>query len=108
MTTREFLIKKNKIVKKVTGITLVPEDQIEDIYPVFLEAYEGTSTLVADLCPYCVAYPVCDDCPMYIAGNSCENDDSTWNQANNIWVTTTKGNKKLLKLINKYNVKELK
>ena len=30
MTTKEFIIEKNRIVKRVTRVTLVPEDQIVD------------------------------------------------------------------------------
>ena len=103
MTTKEFIIKKNKIVKKVTGITLVPEEQIVDTPIVYLENKSRSDKLDADICPYCTTFKNCIDCPMDTADNHCGNPKSTWAHANTLWVTTKKGNKKLRKLVNKYN-----
>ena len=111
MKTKTFIKKKNKIVKKVTGITLVPEDQIIDEPKVML-GYFTSFYLDSSVCPYCVSRRKdninidCTTCPMSLAGNKCEaNENSTWNEANTIWGREAKKKdiKKLSKLIKKYN-----
>jgi len=92
MTTKKFIIEKNRIVKRVTGITLVPENQIIDEPKIKLNVfYYGH--LKADMCPYCEnrrreynnTIIACETCPMYIAGNDCDTAGSTWRKANTKW-----------------------
>ena len=116
MSVAEFLRRKNEIIKAVTGVILVPEDQIVDIpedkrvllaqkkkYDLFEHYY-----LNADYCPYCALYfsDECKDCPMCKAGNCCnKNDHSTWYVANNLWMEKSSGVDwmKLKELIDEYN-----
>ena len=78
MSVKKFIKKKNKLIKKVTGVTLVPKKQIKKIDVVPLSVYWGDSYL----CPYCVKYNdhICTGCPMEKAGNACSKYDSTYNQ----------------------------
>jgi len=91
MTTKEFIIEKNRIVKRVTRVTLVPEDQIVDEDKVYLDAFYYGS-LDAKMCPYCEnrrrgfgGSIDCETCPMYRAGNYCDDVESTWKEANARW-----------------------
>ena len=71
-----FLKKKNKLVKKVTGITLIPKEQIEKV-----TKHKLLGTSDADICPYCHVYTnTCDGCPMHTANNQCgiRDFDSTY------------------------------
>jgi len=113
MTSKQYLKKKNKIVKNVTGVTLIPKDQI--VKHPFVELTEDLAILFklpAVCCTYCQLYQEdsCKKCPMAKAGNKCrtlENDDAdnTWSKANEIWTetSTVKNMKKLLKLVKRYN-----
>ncbi len=111
MTTKRFLKKKNKIVKRVTGLLLVPKDQIVDRPNVLLNNDSKGLVLSSDVCPYCVdrytsTMIECSDCPMALAGNSCQgNPDSTWYKANTLWKAsvTEEDRDELIKLIKKYN-----
>ena len=77
MTVTEFLIKKNKIIKHYTGLTLVPEEQIEECkqYPLIIDSNAG-------ICPYCLAYykkeHTCRNCPMAKQHNKCDDEKSTY------------------------------
>ena len=112
MKTKTFLRKKNKIVKAVTGLTLVPENQIVDEEPVRLDTYnDDTRNLHSGLSPYCISrteYIIsdCSTCPMHLAGNNCKTEyNSTWEQNQIKWIqlSTTEDQNKLLKLVKKYN-----
>ena len=116
MSVVEFMKRKNEIVKAVTGVILVPEDQIVDIpedkrvllaqkkkYDLFEYHF-----LNADYCPYCALYinNECKGCPMYEAGNRCDQGKyNTWTKANKIWteISTKKDWKKLRDLVAEYN-----
>jgi hypothetical protein len=90
MTSKQYLEAKNEIVKRVTGVTLIPEDQIiehkfVELFPVYPKELYG------EICTYCQTYDVketyCEECPMSTAGNICEdNTDSTWHKANLEWI----------------------
>lgn len=75
MTVSEYIRKKNKIIFDVCGLTLVPEEQIEECPQFELSTIDDTYA-----CPYCRVYLDYDDfcakCPMSKAGNCCV-DDST-------------------------------
>ena len=113
MTTKNFIKKKNKIVKRVTGITLVPKDQIVDEEPVLLIVYNNCGeTLTSSVCPYFRSRKKgmginCSKCPMSIAGNECKynSKNSTWNFAQALWIdlATEDDIKELKKLVLKYN-----
>lgn len=106
MSTKKFLKKKNKIVKAVTGVTLIPKKQIKQTLRVKLS---GTGKyLNSDICPYCELYVLnnCDNCPMKDADNQCSaNANTTWSEASTLWskLSTKADHKKLTKLIKKYN-----
>jgi hypothetical protein len=72
MTTKEYIIAKNKLIKKHTGLTLVPEDQIIDLPFKKLYIYTDESA-----CPYCIHFE-CHDCPMHKANNSCGSITGTY------------------------------
>ena len=74
MTVVEFISRKNTILREITGVTLVPADQILEVESKPLSS-EKTSD--AGICPYCVIYVGnrCIDCPMYKANNGCLNSD---------------------------------
>ncbi len=105
------LVKKNEILFKHTGVTLIPDDQIEDVeyqqsdmirivqsldeYSSLAEMrlkgygvynFIGSTILGGRACPYCTIYNEnkhndCDECPMQL-DNQCDPDtDNTWNQA---------------------------
>ena len=97
MSNINYLTRKNALVFKVTGLTLIPENQIKDITPVKLDVWESQELsnfdmLASDTCTYCAAYNYgkdssCENCPMSIAGNECAATDSsdTWSKANDAW-----------------------
>ncbi len=72
MKTSEFIRKKNKIIKKYTGIDLVPEDQIKDV------DFNSKMNMAYDssCCPYCAFG--CKVCPMVLGNNRCGLEDSTY------------------------------
>jgi len=114
MSVVEFMKRKNEIVKAVTGVILVPEDQIIDIpedkrKPLDLDddlsEYDFLGT---GYCPYCALYfdDGCEGCPMFEADNDCNQDNNgTWAKANKIWteISTKKDWKKLRDLVTEYN-----
>ena len=108
MTTTDFLIKKNKIVFEVTGVGLVPLDQIEEVEFRKLEHYSPV-VLCGNICPYCHIYGFeilqCSGCPMVEKGNPCGTEDSTWQRASTLWSEKSKwrDRKKLSNLIEEYN-----
>lgn len=115
LSTKQFIKKKNKLVKKVTGKILVPKNQIvNEPKTTHLTAYSTYSTyLDSSNCPYCAertqpyTYTDCSTCPMALAGNICSNNpDSTWIRAATKWAdkSTEKDHKKLIKLIKRYNM----
>ncbi len=89
---KRFLIAKNELIKKYTGMDLVPEDQIIDD-----EKYDNLKLNIKEsdsyICTYCLVHFTkyvkfglfigepenkCTECPMYIAENDCENTLSTY------------------------------
>ena len=111
MTTKEFLIKKNELVKRATGAILIPSDQIVDEPKVKLDE-NCCHSLNSSNCPYCVGRRpyelspiVCDTCPMYQAGNCCDNFNSTWYVVQQLWreKATLEDAKELKRLVQKYN-----
>jgi len=110
MTTKQYIHKKNDIVLRVTGVILVPADQIVDIPPVLLST-EPISWLDGSICPYCRAFQKeedCPDCPMYLANNRCSsssNTPSTWGKADIRWdkLATDTDKAELLALVIDYN-----
>jgi hypothetical protein len=106
MTSKEFLEKKNELVKRVTGLVLVPEDQLEEHPFVKLDTRETGATLMSGICTYCRTYDNCNECLMAIADNRCGNiSRSTWWEANYAWETkaTDADRTELMELVNKYN-----
>ena len=116
MSVVEFIKRNSEIVKAVTGVTLVPEDQIVDIpedkrTPLDLDDdLSEYSFLGTEYCPYCALYfndKDCKGCPVYEAGNDCNQEDNnnTWMKANDIWMekSTEKDWKKLRDLVAEYN-----
>ncbi len=79
MTVREYIERKNELIKKYTGMILVPEDQIID-----MELPKDETLSINDdrsACPYCFFYfdyYDCSECPMSKAGNCCLNKGSTY------------------------------
>lgn len=77
MKVTNFIKEKNAIVCKLTGITLVPEDQIKKVPKCELSFKNDASA-----CPYYHAYwfrnpgDNCEGCPMYEAENGCNTDSS--------------------------------
>ena len=80
MTTKEYIEKKNELVFKMTGLTLVPEDQIVDTK--YIDKFAAVEYLSKFNCPYCLAYlnKDCKDCPMFEAGKHCLSMDSTYSK----------------------------
>ena len=88
MTEIEYIKRKNAMIFKHTGVTLVPPDQIEDCEQKPL-SIEGD----AYACPYCKAYYLptgnCEGCPMAKAGNECDiSDNNTYNQVRDAVITS--------------------
>lgn len=88
MTIVEYIKRKNKILKEITGIILVPESQIKEIPAIKLDIdrYDDSG-----ICPYCLVYldhskeyelEPCKGCPMKEQGNDCLNKElqSTYRQ----------------------------
>jgi hypothetical protein len=74
----DYITKKNSIIEKYCGVTLIPANQMVDIpekKKLFMDADKYA-------CPYCVAYSAnqCKGCPMFEAGNDCHLPTSTYNQ----------------------------
>ena len=78
MTVVEFLQRKNEIIRDATGISLVPDNQIQKY------EHDGFLSMKNDqyACPYCDMFfsNNCIGCPMDTAGNNCTNEYSTYNQ----------------------------
>lgn len=72
MTVVEYIRRKNAIIEKACGVTLVPEDQIAE-----LPRSRLSMDTDAEACPYCVEYLLanCKGCPMQEAENMCGGDD---------------------------------
>lgn len=102
----------------LTGIILVPEDQMLEVtqFPLSMDS-------VYTVCPYCIAFwykhrydenrTGCEECPLYKAGNGCNNIVSSYNKAarilSNRGMSMLEGHEKvdeLKALIEQYN-KEL-
>ena len=106
MNNTTYIDKKNKIILRRLGVTLVPEEEIKDITITEkmidnMQEYVSTnskSTKEHDLltintlnCTYCAVYynhdaifGECDGCPMYENFNCCEYPDSTYRDCMNI------------------------
>ena len=82
MTVETYIRRKNEIVKKATGVALVPEEQVEDI-PDFTKKLSMVNDMSA--CPYCIEYSPywgnCTICPMVKSGNKCMDYNSTYVEA---------------------------
>ena len=93
----EYLIAKNKLIKDVTGLVLIPEDQLvdhkfnnQDIGRFIPKGY-----LSGDNCTYCIKYihnrnprttrDKCKGCPMDKANNNCFCSWSTFEAAEKAW-----------------------
>ena len=113
MTSKQYLKRKNKIVERVTGFTLVPKKQIKKHPFAELDTLDSYISrpgeiLTADICTYCVLYlrNNCKDCPMHKAGNDCQDiDRSTWKLANRVWIEKAQKTdwQELEDLANQYN-----
>ena len=123
MTSKQFLIEKNKIVFDVTGLVLIPDDQIiEHPFVRLLELELDEMGLTTQICTYCMTYldnknddgsddyEPCEECPMFEAENYCSSDDydSTWFLASVSWdeKATISDHQKLQDLVIKYNKEE--
>ena len=116
MTDTEFFTRKNKIVKRVTGGVLIPDEQIVEtgIKQVELGAEFDLDLIVLGdgICPYCIYFHTdnegCGDCPMSVAGNKCDNKGSSWRKAKSKWAekATKEDIQELRELCEQYN-KEL-
>ena len=77
MSVVEFIKRKNELIKKHTGMVLVPEDQIEECEKRYLSTFDDEKA-----CPYCQVYSDfynCTGCPMSKADNCCMgNGNSTY------------------------------
>jgi len=102
MTSLEYMQKKNKLVKRVTGKVLIPNDQLKNVR--YSREFKPSISLKDINCPYCVFYDSCSDCPMSRAGNNCNSIDSTFSVVNRIWqdVSTRDDRNELFKLGLKY------
>ena len=121
MTSKQYLKRKNKIVKRVTGKALIPKSQIKKHPFVKLDEtlkhkhnkYEIGEQLLGGICTYCKLYdnhePDCLSCPMAQAENGCTADIySTWHIANKKWEQRAKPKdvKELMDLVEQYNKEE--
>ena len=83
MKVTEFIRRKNEILFDLTGVTLVPEDQIEEVEAKPLHGNWSNG----GLCPYCRVYEQladglvdCSQCIMSKRGNECNGFNSTYRQ----------------------------
>jgi len=90
MLPLEYLKEKNKLIRKVTGKILIPKKQLVNV--AYSEDFEAETELLIVNCPYCNIYYnsefKCNGCPMYEAGNVCNNKASTYYKANTLWMNT--------------------
>lgn len=102
MKPTTFTHKKNQILFDLTGIILVPEDQIEDCE--VKELFSDSDDLC---CPYCRVYLAnnCVNCPMAVAGNRCSmHTSSTYYQIINVVHPKIIAEiPKIIDLVNEYN-----
>ena len=102
MTALEYMTKKNKIVKRVTNETLIPEKQLVEVY--YNDNFSPANVLLISNCPYCNLYYTenhkCSSCPMSQAGNNCFNKGSSFKATNGKWyrLATEDDNQELLDL----------
>lgn len=99
MNVLEYMTKQSIIVKEATGVTLTPDSQLlnlditnnmlkdmqDYIDSLAIKPY-AHSLLVWENSPYCSLFykdrvNSCEECPVYLEGNQCEKDDSTYEQA---------------------------
>lgn len=91
MTALDYLKKKNELVRRVTGKTLIPEYQLveHELTKEELAGFRPNFGLSVDNCTYCIMYIVgrnsCKNCPMYRAGNHCAEEKSTYEKARGKW-----------------------
>lgn len=110
MTALTFMIKKNMLCEKHLSITLIPEDQLEDVPSEKLN-YSIPIPLKDSTCPYCVTHKLnCNDCIMFNKNNGCmtENNTSTWDKAVKAYNRLDYGDKikfttEYFKLVDNYN-----
>ena len=93
MENKKFLLKKTEIVKRYTGASLLPAEQVKNI-PVTKEmvvsmmSYLGATSprpllLTPSNCVYCVSFDssttyMCSGCPMEMGNNRCSLPDSSF------------------------------
>ncbi len=88
MTTLEYMTKKNELVKRVTGKTLIPEGQLVEVK--LSNNFKPNIVLAASNCPYCLIYEdsdkECEGCIMNIANNRCGvHIHNTWEVCSSLW-----------------------
>jgi hypothetical protein len=109
MLGTEYMRQKNRIIKRVTGCTLVKESNIIDVPKTKL--YTRTDSikhLEASLCLYCVTgydFNGCEKCPIAKNGDACDTDGSSWRICRELWerLATEKDIQELKDLIEEYN-----
>ena len=92
-----FMKKKNKIIKKITGITLIPKEMLVEVAP---KPLWHTST---GSCPYCVDDGGCNTCPMVKHDNACDEISSTWQKVFKAMDCKVAENPEIIKLVKKFN-----
>jgi len=87
MNSLEYMIKKNELVKKVTGKVLIPKEQLVNIQ--YSDAFEPSKNLSIINCPYCNIYHnsgfKCSGCPMDEANNNCKVERNSYRVADSLW-----------------------
>ncbi len=93
MSTVDYLTKVNMIVHSVTGMVLVPSDQI--VETPYSQRFEPSADLLSSNNPYCLLYntgvDACEGCPMALAGNICipsdisDNTVGTYTECLGLW-----------------------
>jgi len=103
MTALEYMIKKNELVKRVTGKILIPREQLEEVP--YSSEFEPSIEIRSYNCPYCNLFynNRCCKCPMY-KDNYCLTDDSTYDIVSKLWeeLSTKDDRNELFKLGLKY------
>ena len=102
MTALEYLKAKNELVEKVTGLILIPEDQLVEHKP-DMRYFHPRLGLSYMNCTYCTLYydKACKGCPMKEAGNGCTDHLKTsYGRATDAWdeKATDTGRAELLRL----------
>lgn len=86
MTAKQYMKRKNNILEDMSGVVLVPKEQIVKTSFILMNPI-GTN---ANICPYCLIYNDCIDCPMENEDNNCGEDHSSYNKTMDELRTRTK------------------